>query len=76
MRKRGLHLRVMLCWRGLGTTHIHRLSTTYISIAKIQFFLYSSKLVVFFIEEKLGLPLQSPPVTADLQSAVIEYQGL
>ena len=35
MRERGLHLRVMLCWRGLGTTHTHRLFTTDISDAKV-----------------------------------------
>ena len=35
MRERGLRLRVMLCWRGLCTTHIHRLITTYISVTKL-----------------------------------------
>ncbi len=35
MRERGLHLRVTLCWRGLGSTHIHRLFTSYFSETNI-----------------------------------------
>lgn len=30
---------VMLCWQGLGTTHIHRLLMTYILTAKLETFL-------------------------------------
>ncbi len=32
----GLHFHVMLCERGLGTTHIHRPLTTYVLGAKIR----------------------------------------
>lgn len=37
MREGGLHFRVMLCGRGLRTTHIHRPITTFLA-AKIQLF--------------------------------------
>ncbi len=47
-RERGLHLRVMLCWRGLGTTHIHRLFTTYISDAIHHFSLTTKNSIAFF----------------------------
>ena len=31
----GLHFHVMLCWRGLRTTHTHRPLTTYFLVAKV-----------------------------------------
>ena len=51
MRERGLHLRVMLCWRGLGTTHTHRPFTTYILSAKIAYFYESEKHLMKIKEE-------------------------
>lgn len=39
MRGGGLRFRVMLCGRGLRTTHIHRPLTTYFLGAKISIFL-------------------------------------
>ena len=44
MRGGGLRLHVMLCWRGLRTTHIHRPLTTYFLGAKIDVFFVTSKL--------------------------------
>ena len=35
MRGGGLHFHVMLCWRGLRTTHTHRPLTTYFLVAKV-----------------------------------------
>ncbi len=43
MRGGGLHSHVMLCWRGLRTTHIHRPLTTYFLGAKVRTFSDSSK---------------------------------
>ena len=53
-RERGLHLRVMLCWRGLGTTNIHRLFTTYISDAKKHHFSLTTKNSIAFFSCRLG----------------------
>jgi len=53
-RERGLHLRVMLCWRGLGTTHIHRLFTTYISDVKVHHFSLTTKNSIAFFSCRLG----------------------
>ena len=48
MRRGGLHFRVMLCWRGLRTAHIHRPLTTYFLSAKISLFSEPTKLFLPF----------------------------
>ena len=50
MRGGGLHYRVMLCGRGLRTTHIHRPLTTCFLGAKIGIFLLSSKYFLSFLQ--------------------------
>ena len=50
MRGGGLHFHVMLCGRGLRTTHIHRPLTTYFLGVKISLFLLSSKLLGSFLQ--------------------------
>ena len=49
MRGGGLRFRVMLCGRGLRTTHIHRPLTTYFLGAKISSFSEYSKLFSNFL---------------------------
>ena len=49
MRDGGLHFCVMLCGRGLRTTHIHRPITTFLT-AKIQlYFIYAAYYRFFFL---------------------------
>ena len=43
LRGGGLHFHVMLCGRGLGTTHIHRPLMAYVLGAKVQTFFETSK---------------------------------
>ena len=61
MRGGGLHFRVMLCWRGLRTAHIHRPLTTYFLGAKISLFSEPTKLFfpfsAFFSQKRLNLYL-------------------
>ena len=46
-----VYCKVMLCWRGLGATHIHRLFTTYILYAKVVLFLYRPHLKSIFFRK-------------------------
>ena len=49
MRDGGLHFRVMLCGRGLRTTHTHRPITTFLT-AKLQlYFIYAAYYRKFFL---------------------------
>ena len=50
MRGGGLHFRVMLCWRGLRTTHTHRPLTTYFLSAKIDISPVTAKYFFDFLQ--------------------------
>ena len=51
----GLHFHVMLCGRGLGTTHIHRPLTAYVLAAKLRTIIETSKLFSFFLQFSLSI---------------------
>ena len=57
MREGGLHFRVMLCGRGLRTTHIHRPFTAF-PAAKIQLiFIYAAYFRnIFFVDDYFEVP--------------------